>query len=97
MDQHLLWQVCLLFPNSSLIARRSSNQPAGAKIVYPNGRVDPWHVLGVLADVGADQPWQLMDNTAHCADLYMPRDSDDAQLKAFRAKAISLLHSWLSD
>ncbi|KAJ4455439.1 putative Thymus-specific serine protease [Paratrimastix pyriformis] len=73
-----------------------ATHPVATNIVYPNGGVDPWHVLGVLEDISPEQPHYLIQNTAHCADLYAPRDSDDGQLKTFRQQALMLLQKWLA-
>jgi len=73
-----------------------SNRPVGTKILYPNGGLDPWHVLGVLSDIGPEQPFTLIPKTAHCADLYASREIDDPVLKAFRTQALASLHKWLA-
>ncbi len=57
-----------------------------SKIVFPNGSVDPWHILGVLdSPCPSSEPTSFMNGTAHCADLYPPRATDLPELTATRA------------
>ncbi len=55
------------------------------------------HVLGLLAGGKVDPKNILfMKGTAHCADLYQPRDSDLETLKHTRAETLKQLKIWLS-
>jgi hypothetical protein len=56
------------------------------------------HVLGLITGGGkVDQKYiHFMKGTAHCADLYQPRDSDLDTLKQARAKTIAQIKEWLS-
>jgi len=69
-----------------------------SKIVFPNGSIDPWHILGVLeSPCPQTEPTSFMNGTAHCADLYPPRSSDLPELTATRALEVTLIASWLSE
>ncbi|CEF71411.1 Peptidase S28 family-containing protein [Strongyloides ratti] len=68
----------------------------GSNVVMAYGSVDPWHALGSYTyDKSRNLISYLIDGTAHCADLYPPRDSDVPDLKfkreLIRANLISFL------
>ena len=66
-----------------------------SQIIFSNGANDPWHVLGVLRNLGATMPALLIEGTAHCSDLYPSRTSDLPSLKSARQYEWSVLDSWL--
>jgi hypothetical protein len=72
-------------------AIRSSN------IVFPNGSIDPWHILGVLESPCRSEPTSFMNGTAHCADLYPPTPNDLPELTNTRTLEVSLIANWLQD
>uniref|UniRef100_A0A0N4Z025 Serine protease K12H4.7 n=1 Tax=Parastrongyloides trichosuri TaxID=131310 RepID=A0A0N4Z025_PARTI len=62
----------------------------GSNVVMAYGSHDPWHVLGsYVQDTKRNLHSYLINGTAHCADLYPPRDSDlpDLTLKRQLIKA----------
>jgi len=61
----------------------------------PNGDVDPWHKLGVYRQPGPGSASLLIQGTAHCADLYIPRAQDLPTLGMARQMALELLSQWL--
>ncbi|CAJ0584993.1 unnamed protein product, partial [Mesorhabditis spiculigera] len=67
-----------------------------SNIAAPNGGVDPWHALGLLATTAPGQTLFPLNATAHCADMYPPRDSDPADLKAARTAIGALIGQWIS-
>ena len=69
-----------------------------ANTFFSNGRVDPWHALGVVhGHHGPGTHHVLMDGTAHCADLYPPRPQDVAQLTDTRKRQVAAMESWLDN
>uniref|UniRef100_A0A0N5BHV6 Serine protease K12H4.7 n=1 Tax=Strongyloides papillosus TaxID=174720 RepID=A0A0N5BHV6_STREA len=48
----------------------------GTNVILPNGKVDPWHALGVLSKTNERNYPVIIEGTAHCADMY-PAASDD--------------------
>lgn len=65
---------------------------------FTNGRVDPWHALGLRADAqpGQGTSVRVMEGTAHCADLYAPRAADLPDLTETRAMQQSAIEMWLN-
>jgi serine protease 16 len=72
------------------------NQPAGDRIVYVNGSIDPWHWLSVLASIpGSDQSAIYIPGTAHCANMHASQPSDPEPLKQARVQIQNTISSWL--
>ncbi len=67
----------------------------GTNIVFPNGSIDPWHALSVLTDIGSTVHARYITGTAHCANMYPPRDSDLQELTAAREEISALIGQWL--
>jgi len=66
------------------------------RIMFTNGIIDPWHVLGITNSTSIDLPAVLMDGTAHCADLYPSRAQDLPILTQTRQRFIQTLKNWLT-
>ena len=49
-------------------------------IVFPNGSIDPWHALGILQSVNLYTTAIFIEGTAHCANMYPPREEDPQDL-----------------
>lgn len=69
----------------------------GTNIVFPNGSIDPWHALSVLTDIGSSVHAVYITGTAHCANMYPPRDSDPPGLTAARVEISTLIGTWLGE
>ncbi|XP_041127209.1 putative serine protease K12H4.7 [Polyodon spathula] len=41
-----------------------------SQIVFPNGSIDPWNMLGITKDINDDLPTIFVKGTAHCANMY---------------------------
>ena len=68
----------------------------GSNIVFPNGSIDPWHVLSITTQQEGSSVIALFINgTAHCANMYPPRVSDPQELKEARIDIAALLGEWL--
>lgn len=65
-------------------------------IVFPNGSINPWHAFSVVEDVGPTVKAVYIDGTAHCANMYPPRDSDPPQLTAARVEVTALIGKWVA-
>ncbi|KAG8445353.1 hypothetical protein GDO86_010220 [Hymenochirus boettgeri] len=48
----------------------------GSHIIFPNGLIDPWHLLGINSDLSEDLIAVQMEDAAHCANMYpeLPED-----------------------
>lgn len=68
----------------------------GTNIVFPNGSVDPWHALGVIADISPSVTAIFMHGTAHCANMYQPNPTDLETLKQARIKISDTIGKWLA-
>jgi hypothetical protein len=68
------------------------------RIVFPNGSVDPWHVLGITSgeEVSSNSKAVFINGTAHCADLYPDSESDPPELIEARIQIRNFLTSCLS-
>jgi len=64
---------------------------------FTNGNVDPWSALGNYQTYPeyAQSTTILIEGTAHCADLYPPREQDLPGLVAARQQQEALLRKWL--
>ena len=65
-------------------------------IVFPNGSIDPWHALGVTESISESLIAIFIKGTAHCANMYPPRDNDPPALTAAREKITQQIGLWLS-
>jgi len=65
--------------------------PNTTNVIYVHGSADPWHPLGLFHSNNPFEPTIYIEGTAHCADLYEPRDTDFPQLKEARKKIIKFL------
>lgn len=63
-----------------------AQQPSTTNVLFVHGTLDPWHVLGLYQSTNPETPTILIEGTAHCADMYEPREQDLPQLKAARVK-----------
>lgn len=58
--------------------------PSTTNVLYVHGSLDPWHALGLYNSTDSDTPTIYIQGTAHCANMYEPREIDLPQLKAAR-------------
>ena len=65
-------------------------------IVFPNGSIDPWHALGVTANISETLTSIYIQGTAHCANMYPPSDQDPAALVAARNAITDAISGWLN-
>lgn len=65
-------------------------------IIFPNGSIDPWHVLGITANISDTLVAVFINGTAHCANMYPSNRYDRPQLVQARQKIDAVLGSWLS-
>ncbi|VDP07352.1 unnamed protein product [Heligmosomoides polygyrus] len=68
----------------------------GTNVIIPNGSLDPWHALGKYTSSDPSVVWYLIEGTAHCADMYPPRESDAAGLTVVRKLIGQNIDLWLS-
>uniref|UniRef100_A0A158R4A1 Serine protease K12H4.7 n=1 Tax=Syphacia muris TaxID=451379 RepID=A0A158R4A1_9BILA len=66
----------------------------GTNVVFINGKIDPWSALGEYNERDSIEI-RLLNSTAHCADMYVPRDSDPQELKDARLVIDNAIGKWL--
>uniref|UniRef100_F1KTW1 Serine protease n=1 Tax=Ascaris suum TaxID=6253 RepID=F1KTW1_ASCSU len=67
----------------------------GTNVLFTNGNIDPWHALSKY-DGNGSVTTVLMNGTAHCADMYPPRDEDAADLAPTRELIGEKIAEWLA-
>uniref|UniRef100_A0A0A9XTD3 Putative serine protease K12H4.7 n=1 Tax=Lygus hesperus TaxID=30085 RepID=A0A0A9XTD3_LYGHE len=67
-----------------------------SRVVFVQGSLDPWHVLGVYKSTNPEAPAILINGTAHCANSYPPSPDDPPQLTNARKQIVELLEQWLA-
>lgn len=60
--------------------------PNTTNVLYVHGSIDPWHALGLIRSDNPALPTIFIQGTAHCANMYEPKESDFPQLKDARNK-----------
>lgn len=84
------------FPNVDHINRRYGARNTGAtNTFFANGKVDPWHVLGVKATDNEGDTVVLMEPTSHCYDLYITKPSDPSIVDEVKAMEFQSVKEWL--
>jgi len=63
--------------------------------VFVHGSVDPWHAMGITSTSKSGMEAIFIEGTAHCANMYPPRDEDPDQLKNARARIAKLISQWV--
>ncbi|KAM3932420.1 putative serine protease K12H4.7 [Leptodactylus fuscus] len=66
-----------------------------SRIIFPNGLIDPWHILGINASLSSDLVALPMQDAAHCADMYPARPEEPPVLSSVRRRILELLTEWL--
>ncbi|XP_045509497.1 putative serine protease K12H4.7 [Colias croceus] len=66
-----------------------------SRVMYVHGSIDPWHALGITSTQHIDAPAIYVKGTAHCADMYPPRDEDLPELVRARIAIQNQLADWL--
>ena len=66
-----------------------------SNIVFPNGSIDPWHALGILKSVNSDTTAIFIQGTAHCANMYPPREEDSRELVEAREMISHTIETFL--
>lgn len=70
---------------------------SSTNIVFPNGDVDPWHALSLVADGAASIDAIYIHGTAHCANMYPPSPNDPQQLTDAREQIAQHIQRWLNN
>lgn len=69
--------------------------PNTTNVLYVHGSIDPWHALGLVKTKSPALPTIYIEGTAHCANMYEPKDSDFPQLKDARNRIRAYLREIL--
>lgn len=72
-------------------------KPNTTNVIYVHGSIDPWHALGIYQTDDPKRPTIYIQGTAHCANMYEPKDTDFPQLKQARDKIREFLHVLIAD
>lgn len=67
----------------------------GSNVVFINGNIDPYHVLGLFNSPDSSVVSYLIDGSSHCADMFPARDSDVPGLKVARDLVDQNIGVWL--
>ncbi|XP_052862481.1 putative serine protease F56F10.1 [Anopheles cruzii] len=70
--------------------------PGATNVLYVHGSIDPWHRLGLIESNDVFTPVIFIDGTAHCANMYEPRDTDFPQLKQARLEIEAFITNLLT-
>jgi len=65
-------------------------------VVFVHGTVDPWHAMGVMADLNEKATAIVIPGTSHCADMYDDKSGDPQELLEARQEIKRLITRWLS-
>lgn len=65
--------------------------PSTTNVLYVHGSIDPWHRLGLTESNDINTPTIFIEGTAHCANMYEPKDDDFPQLKNARVQINSFI------
>ncbi|XP_055609712.1 putative serine protease K12H4.7 [Uranotaenia lowii] len=69
--------------------------PSTTNVLYVHGSIDPWHALGLTESNSIQQPTIYIEGTAHCANMYEPKEDDFPQLKEARERIVAFIGSLL--
>jgi len=69
--------------------------PKTTNVIYIHGSIDPWHALGLTTTIDPQMPTIYIEGTAHCANMYEPKDTDFPQLKKAREQIVAYLEKLL--
>ncbi|VDK56834.1 unnamed protein product, partial [Anisakis simplex] len=67
----------------------------GTNVVFPNGNIDPWHVLGLYSSKNPSVVPILINGTVHCQDMYEESRYDPPSLVKARKIIASNIDKWL--
>ena len=74
------------------------NQPAGTRILFVNGSIDPWHWLSVYQKpLSPTETTVFINGTAHCANMMPASPNDPPNLVAARVQIAAQVSAWLAD
>ncbi|GAB0089661.1 putative serine protease F56F10.1 [Sergentomyia squamirostris] len=66
-------------------------------VIYIHGSVDPWHTLGLTESNDVHVRTLFINGTAHCANMYEPRQEDLPQLREARLTIRNFIKDLLMD
>jgi serine protease 16 len=69
--------------------------PAGSRILFPNGEIDPWHAASVLQSISADEPALWVVGASHHAWTHVPLPTDQATVVQARSDILAQVDAWL--
>lgn len=72
-----------------------ADKPDGARILFVNGDIDPWHALGVIESLSQDEVAVFIKGASHCQDMQSSRDYDSVDLINGRKMIEGQLARWL--
>lgn len=71
-------------------------RPDLRRVIFTNGKVDPWHALSVLEDLNESSPAILIEGSSHCSDLYKDEYVDPPALTRARERVRKIISSWIA-
>jgi hypothetical protein len=68
----------------------------GSKVIFINGKIDPWYILSFIQPSKNDQVEViLLEKTAHTADMYTYLPSDPPELVEARERISEIIKNWI--
>jgi len=73
------------------------NKPAGSRILFPNGNVDPWHGLGVLEAPRESEPVMMIDGASHHFWTHIKDEITQPQVQQAKEDIQKQVVAWLAE
>merc|ERR1712216_756544 len=73
-----------------------ADAPQGSRILFPNGDVDPWSGLGVLASPAASEPVMMVSGASHHAWTHPADTITQPTVSAAKAAIQKQVMEWLA-
>lgn len=74
-----------------------ADTPKGARILFPNGNVDPWHGLGVLVQPAVQEPVMMVEGASHHAWTHPAADIGQPTVAAAKLAIQQQVVAWLAE
>mmetsp|Transcript_1312 Transcript_1312/g.4564 ORF Transcript_1312/g.4564 Transcript_1312/m.4564 type:complete len:511 (+) Transcript_1312:65-1597(+) len=73
------------------------SEPAGTRVMWPNGEVDPWQALSVLVQPNREQPIMMVTGASHHAWTHPSAPTDSPELVQAREAIRKQVAEWLKE
>merc|ERR1711871_991030 len=73
-----------------------ADKPAGSRVLYVNGEVDPWHANSVLTAPSVDEPILMVPGASHHFWTHQPQPTDEQPILDARKSIANQVAQWLN-